>query len=451
MPYKTLPGLILRAVLVLVLAAVAVAQDQSAAAAAPVNQGTLPLLFVGEAPRKNLVSLGFTISSYYDDNPLSSNPPKSAVVSTLASRFALNVDRTRWSVNLQYDPQYSYSSDINYYNSAAHVANAAVEFRPDSRWTVALRNAYSHTSNPVQIISSTAVTPVFGVTDQMNQTGYGDYLAITTEQAGTDISYALSAHSSIGVGGGYNSLQSSQPGTLNPYYRQDVTEWSGHAFYSHRVTAHQTLGLQFQWSRIDASAGASLATPMSLQYFHQIQLARGFSFSLFGGPELTNTRDDLSLALALQGIRVPAGTSLIIRDRLWAGSGGGTLNWTTHHNAAWVSFTRRTTNGGPYGGIVQASMANANYRRQLTPNSALNLSAAYTDNGQVDPLSLVPVGSYFFTRAQYIRELGSRAEFSLSYARFQAESVAPGYLPLTGNHNEVLVSLSYHFERALGK
>lgn len=457
MLHKALLVPALHGLILLVLVAAATAQNEGPAAAAPVNQGTAPLLFANEAPRSNLLTMGLSASTSYDDNTLGTTPAVGAVVSIFSTPLTLNVARSSWSANLRYAPQYTYSADITAYNSVSHIAGGTLEFRPSRRLTVALRESYTHTTTPMEIQFASQATPVFGVSNQLNPTGYGAYLAISTEQAGADFSYALGPHSSFGFGGGYSSVQSFQPNNAN-LYLQDFTAWSGHAFYSRQVSRHQTLGVQFQWQRIDSMGGMSQATPISVQYFHQIQLSRGFNFSLFGGPQLTDTSDVIPASFLLTG--VPFGTPLpssgplvTLQNRQWGASGGGTVSWNSRHNAAALSVVRQVTGGGAFAGVANSLIFTGSYRRQLTRSVALNLFGNYTYNNSLDTLTQVPVGSYASATAQLTRMLGSRAQFGVSYTRLQAGSLAPGaqQLLLSGNHNQVMVSLSYQFERALGK
>lgn len=438
----------------LLLAGTAVAQ--TAAAAAPANQGTSPLLFAGQAPRNNLLSVGLSASGSYDPNGMNTNPAQGALISVFSTPLTFAVDRPGWSANLRYTPQYTYSADLSNYNSMAHIAGGTLSFRVNPRMTVSLHDAYSHTSNPSQSLADSQSAPVFGISSQLNPTGNGEYLTITSEQAGADISYSLSAHSSIGVGGGYQSEQSFQPGNAS-IYLQDFTSWSGHAFYSRRVSRHQTLGLQFQWQRIDSLGGMSQATPISLQYFHQIQLSRSLTLSLFGGPELTNIDDTVPQSFLVAGVPLGSasgqgGPLVMIRTRQWSGSGGGTLGWSSQHNAVSGSFIRQTSSGGAFGGLSTSSIVGASYIRQLTPHTNLSLSANYTRNDTVDPLNPAPVGSYNSVMARISRVIAPRAELSVAYAYYRSGSVVNGTQPLvSGDHQQVMVSLAYHWERAIGR
>src|SRR5690348_11886163 len=110
-------GSVAEMVAIVVLAGVAAAQGPSPAAAAPVNQGTAALLFAGEVPPNNLLTVGFTASGSWDDNPQGTTPAQSATLSLFSTHVQLNVDRPHWSANLRYDPEYSYSPDITGYNS----------------------------------------------------------------------------------------------------------------------------------------------------------------------------------------------------------------------------------------------------------------------------------------------------------------------------------------------
>ncbi|HZQ91909.1 MAG TPA: hypothetical protein VFA60_08970 [Terriglobales bacterium] len=402
----------------------------------PLNQGTQPGIFSGEAQKNNLIMVGLSASTTYDDNADNVNR-LSNVMSSFSGDFKLNLLRPRWNLLLGYTPGYSYNTEITRYNEFSQAQMFSLQYRMSPRLSLSLRNQFSRISNPQQSITTGGEPPLFGAVEGTNPTGVGQNLIRTSEQAGVDVTYQLDARSFAGVGGGYAIVQSKAPGAS--ILLQDSLTPSANAFYSRKITSTQTSGVQYRWQRIDAQGGVVRTTAHTILLFHSVNLPHHVTVSVFGGPEGTET------------LRVVGPTS-VANPLTWSWSAGGNFDWRGVRNAINAGVVRQVNDAGTLGGVVRLTNLNAGFNRRLTARSTIHMGVSYARNRAFDLLvSPGATGDYVIGSAEYQHTLGRHIGFSLSYSHVEQTKAATLPSVVQGDHNRVAIALSYSFERPIGR
>src|SRR5205807_2785558 len=107
-------------------------------------------------------------------------------------------------------------------------------------------------------------------------------------------------------------------------------------------------------------------------------------------------------------------------------SAGSTLNWQGEHNGMSISFVQRLSDSGlSGGGAVSARTASLQMQHRITKESTISLTGNYVSNGQVDPLSVVPLANSASAGVTFTKVLTPRLSINFSALRQQFIGNAP--------------------------
>jgi hypothetical protein len=168
--------------------------------------------------------------------------------------------------------------------------------------------------------------------------------------------------------------------------------------------------------------------------FYTLYLQHSMSFSLFGGPQYSDTYGGLLPPL-----------------RRWTPAGGGSFNWQGQHNAFLISYSRRVSDGGGLQGAVISDSAQTSIRHQFRPSFSGSVGAGYTVNKILDAATPGGNGGHSISgTASLDHSFGEHFNVTAGYMRLhQSYDV----LANTGtpNRDRVWLSMGYQFQRALGR
>src|SRR5206468_994871 len=156
------------------------------------------------------------------------------------------------------------------------------------------------------------------------------------------LSYQYALNDMIGASGSFSNLhyanQSQVPGL------SDTSSQGGLVFYSHRVSSGQYIGLSYGYQRLLANlvqGSNETQTHAALLFYTYSPTSSRFSFSLFGGPQYSDTLEPPFLPQQPQ----------TIRTRSWTPAAGASLGWQGRLNSLALSYTHAVSSGS---GLVGA-------------------------------------------------------------------------------------------------
>ena len=405
----------------------------------PDQLGTAPLTGEGAA-YKNTMAYGVTSSTAFDDNAPNLGNTVSNLTSSIQPNVSVSIDRPRSNAFLYYSPTYTYSSNVDAYNSASEAAAAKLEYRLSPRFSIQLKDAFSLTNNSFENLQAAGNLPPMGILDRPNTSVLGANLKSTTNQASADSIYRLGPHTSVGIGGTFATLQYQNPfgganvGSINS------RSWSGRASYSQQLTPRYSFSVEYSTQNF-SSQGLYSTLTHSVLGFWTVSLRQKIQFSVFGGPELSQFNDSL-IAFSAVAVAKPSSTGF---------SGGGNLSWQGEHNGLTASFVQRVSDGGAGGGAaVDSRTASFGLQRRLSSRITTVLFANYVSNTQLDPLVAQPDFASVSGGVSVSRMMTPHWSVNLSASR-QAFLGNTAQLIGQHDHDVATISISYSFTRPIGR
>ena len=405
----------------------------------PVSGQTYPIA-LGSQERSNFLRAGVSFTSAYSDNVLGgvSEHPVSDISYSVGPFIALDETTTRMHALLTYAPGFTYYQKTSERNQADHNAAVEFEYRLSPHVTINARDSFMKTSNafnqpadfaPGGIVSGGAQGPNFSiiapVADMLSNSG----------SAG--ISYQFQLNDMVGASGTFSNLhypdQSQVPGLF------DSSSQGGLAFYSHRVARSQYLGVTYAYERLLAypTVGENKTeTHAALAFYTFAPTSSKFSFSLFGGPQYSDTTQPAPLP----------------QLKSWNPAGGASLGWQAHSTTLALSYEHIISSGGGLIGAVQLDSGTLSARQRITRSLNASVAGGYSQNNVIGSEALGGQNGHSISGSAFLQQMiGQHLSVQLGYTRVhqsysnvQAISAAP-------DTNRESISIAYQFSRPLGR
>jgi hypothetical protein len=397
---------------------------------APVSTGGYSLEFTSET-RRNYVGGGLTVMSTYDDNigagfssrRISDN--SFSVMPTLSWRQSSS--RVLW--NLAYAPGFTFYQQHSGLNQSTQNLNLDSQFRLSPHVTLSLRDVFAKTSNSLNqltpdLSTSTGLTQpvatiVSPVTDQLTNSG------------SAQLTYQFGLNSMIGATGLFSDLLHLNPSQAAGLANSHSKEAGG--FYSHRISGRHYLGVKYQYQSLIATPLDAQTETHGVELFYTIYLQPTTSLSLYAGPQYSDSR----------GGGLPA-------TKIWSPSYGGSFGWQGQRVTFALNGGRSISAGAGLPGAVRAENASASARGQLTKSWSAGVNAFYGNSVLLTRLSATSGGHSIGGTVSLHRQIGQSLGLELAYTHLH--QVYPNLsLSAVPNTNRVSVSLSYQFQRPIGR
>jgi hypothetical protein len=288
-----------------------------------------------------------------------------------------------------------------------------------------------------------------GILGQPNQTVITPLAKTIGNNVNGQLSWQFGAGSMVGFSGGYynSSYRDVPTGTTSLL---DTTTESASAFYSHRISARNWVGVRYGFQHLSFEPGGEQTNTHSVIYFHTIYLKPTMQLSFFAGPEYSEV--DSEIVVPELQLPVVSFVSFPVSDRTWSGAGGASFSWQGQHTSVGAEFVRRVSDGGGVQGTVLANSVNAGLRRQITRSTTLSLGGTYASG---DALFASVTGTGLLKTATgtlgISHRLGAHFGLDVNYTRAYQEPAAGASVTLPAYHNRGAVTLSYDFSRPLGR
>jgi hypothetical protein len=406
--------------------------------------GDAPLLVhETETSKDNVVTIGLRVSSDLDDNALNSNQNQQGdLVALIQPRLEWHLSRARLDSAVDYTPGFSRSQSFSAYDSFSHLLDSGFQLKLTKRLRLRVHENFLRSTNPFDQLRASESAGGRAIGNIPNDVVPATPAEAQTEQASTDIVYATSAHSTVGIGGEFFSAKYSLlPGAQLPtQLLQDSRSAGTHGYYSRQVTRHQWTGFEYRVQKLIFNSGESWSLVQTLVYTHTVTPSHPMTFSFFAGPERSVTENAAGAVSALS-------PSLLGRRSMWHWSGGATGRWSGMRTSVSVRLSRKVGDDGVLG-AVQLLKTSAELSRQFGRQWTARLLASYDDSKALTvPVTL----SYAAAAAGLVHTLGP--SLSLEFQYWRVHSASNGSLPAAflADHDRISMSLIYDLKHPLGR
>src|SRR5438876_4377397 len=321
----------------------------------PVSIEGYSINFTSEGERSNYLRGGLTVGSSYSDNVSpSGGQPISDFSYSVWPFITLDQMRSRLSWNLSYSPGFTFYQKTTAFNESDHNLALALKYRLSPHVTFKVENRFSKTSNFLNQNQNLAAEPATGLAPTVALVvPIADQLRDTSS---AQLSYQTSPNGLMGATGTFSELnyptRSQVPGLF------DSTSSTGQAFYTHRLSGKHYLGATYDYTNLLSHPNGIRTETHSVLAFYTLYLNSATSFSVFAGPEHSDSRGN-GLAPVRQ----------------WSPALGGGFSWRRERTSLAISASRRVSGGGGLVSTVQSLDGNASVRQQVSPSTTIGLSA----------------------------------------------------------------------------
>ena len=353
----------------------------------------------------------------------------------VGGQLSLLEARNRSQLGLNYSGGGYFTTDSLQNNGAFHQFSLAQNITL-RRWQIQLFDSFSYipesefgfaggTNLAVPGVSGTLgpAVPDLGASIVPNQSIYSAIGPRYSNAAAAQMTYLVSARSSITVGGSYGLLHFTESGNV------DSDMALGSVGFNYAVGRNDSIGIQYRFAGYHFEGELQALGSHTVSFVYSRKIVRKVALNLFGGPQITNYRVPVANASRNIGI-----------------SAGGSLKYAFQHGTVNLSYFHGLTGGS---GVLLGSNSDgvtAGLNRQLSRIWSGNVSFGYSRNGQ---LSVGPsiAGQNFddwFAGTGISRPFGRNVNFGFSYTAMFENTKLPicAGTACNSNYTDQLVSIS---------
>jgi|KBSMisStaDraftv2_1062788.scaffolds.fasta_scaffold11022_4 hypothetical protein len=246
--------------------------------------------------------------------------------------------------------------------------------------------------------------------------------------AGVQITYQLSARSSVTMGGLYSLLRFSDEGNI------ESDQYVGNVGYNYQITKNNTIGLQYRFSSFHYLNDPQAIGDHMFQVVFGRKITGRLALTLSGGPEITNFR-----------VAQPPAT----KTQYVAGSGGASLSYLVPKGSLTASYFHGITAGSGVFLGATTDQVTGSATRKLSRVWSGEVHAGYARNRNAETVQGVTSTNYdsFFGGVSAARPLGRNAAFSVGYTAYVERadlSACTGSCSSSFTTNQISVGVSWH-------
>jgi hypothetical protein len=407
----------------------------------PVSGQAYPTALTSEV-RSNFLSAGLLFMSAYSDNVLgtTNGHPQSDISYTVAPLVAWDETTSRLHYFLMYAPGFTFYQRTSYRNEADHNASIAFEYRLSSHLTLSAHDGFQRSSNvfnqPLDMVS----TAVSGGVQSANFSVIAPVADLLSNSGNVGLNYQFALNDMVGASGTFTNLHYPDLTQVPGLY--DTSSQGGLAFYSHRVGRSQYIGATYGYQRLLSYPTTGLSetqTHAALLFYTFAPSSSRFSFSLFGGPQYSDTVQPPLPPLQPQASET----------RSWIPAAGASLGWQGRLNTLAFSYVHIVSSGGGLTGAVQLDSATASLKQKITKTLSVSVGGGYAKN---NVLGVVYDDGHSISGVVSLQQqLGQHLGAQLGYARIHQSYNDIQIISATPDTNREFVSISYQFIRPLGR
>jgi hypothetical protein len=403
----------------------------------PVSGEPYPTL-TGSETRSNYLRGGLSFETAYDDNevPYETTHPIGDVMYSIRPTIAIDLTTPRFHQTLTYNPGFTFYQRTSGYNESDQNASLNIQSRLSQHTAFNLRESFQKSSNVFNQDNPYSGSTNSGSPQSPTAGAIAPFADRLNNAASGEISYQLSANRMLGAGG--TSTKLTYPNLSEVPGLCDSNSRGGSAFYNLRLSASQYAGGTYQYSQYVSCPTNTRSDTQThaFNFYYTLYLMHALSMSFSGGPQ----------HYSVAQIPFPSSSS-------WTPSITGSMGWQGSRTSLTASYSRTVNGGGGLLGAFHSNTANAQARWQVTRPWTVETTANYEIHKNVDSLlaSSSPGGHTISGTFAVERTLSERLIAKFGYQRqHQSYSSIPAIAVLPDSNREY-VSVSYQFERPLGR
>jgi len=391
----------------------------------------------GSETRSNYLRGGVTFEGAYNSN-IQYEADHSIADANYSIRPNIAIDQatSRWHETLTYSPGFTFYQRLSVFNDADQDASLSVHYRLTRHTALQLRDAFQKSSNVFNQPYQASGETISG-SPQSPPAGAVAPFANRNNNAGSgEISYQISADVMLGGGGTFTKMTYPHLGQVPGLC--DSSSRGGSGFLNLRPSRSQYVGATYQYSLYESCPASmrSETTTHAFDLYYTVYPMHALSMSFSGGPQ----------HFAVTEAPFPSSGS-------WTPSVTASIGWQSNRSSLAASYSRTVNGGGGLLGAFYSNTASAHARWQLTRAWGADSTVDYETHKNVDSLlaSSNPGGHTLSGTVSVQRAISGRITAQLGYQRqhqkysgIQAISAAP-------DNDRGFVTISYQFERALGR
>jgi hypothetical protein len=388
--------------------------------------------------RSNYLRGGMVFTGAYSDNVLggSEGHPVSDESYSLAPTIELDKSTSRMLTILKYAPGFTFYQHTGALNQSDENAAIQFQYRLSPHLTFSARDNFSKSSN---VLNQPDLAMAGGVPQGPQTANFSIVAPIAdrlSNSGNVELTYQLSANSMVGASGSFSNLHYPNPLQVPGLF--DASSQSGSAFYSYRIARRHYVGATYQYEKLVSypTGGSNQTQTNGVLLFYSFYPTPRFSFSLFGGPEHSNTIEPLV------GPPLP----------MWSPAAGAGVNWTRAKSSFAINYSHLIASGGGLIGAVQLDSASGSLEQAITKSFGVSIAGGYAQNDLLErqPLNSTNGHSIFGTISVH-QQMSQHLYIAAGYTRLRQTYSNIPLISGTPVTNRESVSLSYQFERALGR
>lgn len=409
----------------------------------PVSGQEYPTGFAA-AEHSNYMSGGFAFTGAFTDNALGSltGKPVSDESYSLAPFIGLDATTSRLHWDLNYAPGFTFYQHLNSRNETDQNASVDLQYRLSPHLTLTARDGFLKSSNAFNQPDLAGAQAVSGAALVPNFTVIAPIASRVSNDGNVGLSYQFAANGMIGGSATFSNLhypvQSQVPGLF------DSSTQAASAFYSLRISRMHYVGATYQYQRLISflPQGENETQTHAILFFYTLYATPRFSFSLFGGPQHSDTVQPPFPPLML---RLP-------EARAWTPAVGGSVSWQGRWSNVALSYSHIISGGGGLNGAVKLDGASLVVRRQIARRLSGSIAGGYGQNDLLGPSVAGAMNGHTISGTASLRQdFGQNLSVELGYMRLHQDYSGVAVLAATPNTNREFVSISYQFSRPLGR
>jgi hypothetical protein len=399
-----------------------------------INDEGYSMAFASETPRTNYLRGALNMGTAYDDNILLTNGPGiSDIRYSIIPSISLEQSRSRLRWNVDYSPWFTFYQQHSSINEIDQNVAIGLDYRLSPNVTMSVRSSYQKTSDLLSLSgqdttgSAPAVVPVTN----------GSIVPPTATSRITtlndvELTYQFSENAMIGGKGTMSGLWYPDRANLPGLF--DSTSESGEGFYTRRISRRHYIGTTYEFQRLLTHPSQETQTQSAFG-FYTLYLPPTLSFSVFAGPEHSETSGGIAISSAQ-----------------WSPAAGGSFGWHGGRASVVLTGVKRISDGGGLSGAVNSTSADAAVRWQMARTFTSGMGVGYSSSKVLDSLLPFSSGGHTWAGTAYVQHpLGERLIVQLRYTRLHQSYTDVSTLANAPDRNNISVSLSYSFERPLGR
>lgn len=390
----------------------------------------------------NTYTLGLSAGTHFDDNAVAGSRPRQwdlAYDLLPLVEFTETRPRLRWLVS--YSPGVDISQNLLYRRTFSQRLEGAFDWLVSPHGLLEAQEYFLISTNPFARLGNGAVSP--GPTIAPNEGPFIPSIRRTTTLTNALYSYRLTERSSFGIGGDFTLSKFDDTPKKGPTTALINSQTAtGRAYFSHQFSARESLGFQYgvqvlKFPRFDART-----TTHTISVFDEIGISPHSTLSIYGGPQYSDTFNQVELNLGFFVITIP------VKAKQWSGAGGVIYNWTGDRFGATFDVSRGVSDGGGLVGAVELTSGRAELSWRLNQRWTLKSTFEGSNNTLLATQNKQSLLRYS-ARAQVSQRLTQNLSMDWFYERLNQTG---GFATFpVGNHDLAGATLRFSVLRPIGR